>query len=144
MIAEFNKRFAEEYKIKTAAALETVIEKRNAVNKYNAKTVRDRNTAADIAEAGTDGDDDDDQDNSEECVSENATEDEDEDEEGGGGKGTGSQFKRRQARSFDFTTGAVNRPSDVVEAARAKEFPRLVRMSRQYLVVCAASAVWVS
>ena len=109
MIAEFNKRFAEEYKIKTAAALEAVIEKRNAANKNNAKTVRDRNTAADIAEAGADEDDDDEQGNSEEGVSENATEDEDEDEEGEGGKGTGSQFKCRQARSFYFTTGAVNR-----------------------------------
>ena len=32
MIAEVNKRFAEEYKIKTAAALQSVIDKRNTAN----------------------------------------------------------------------------------------------------------------
>ena len=76
-----------------------------SISKNNAKTVRDRNTAADITEAA-DGDDDDDEGNSDEG-SENATKDED--GEGGGGEGTGSQFKRRQARSFYFTTGAVKR-----------------------------------
>ena len=72
MISEFNKRFVEEYKIKTVSALESVIEKRNDDNENNANTVRDRNTTADIVETGADGDDDDEQGNSEEVVSENA------------------------------------------------------------------------
>ena len=59
---------------------------------------------ADIAEAGANGDDDDEKGNSEEGNSE----DEDENEEGGGGRRTQLQ-KRRQTRSFDFTTEAVKR-----------------------------------
>ena len=58
----------------------------------SAKTVRDRNTAADIAEEGISGDEDDEEGISEEGVSENVTEDED--EEGGGGVAT-HQHKRR-------------------------------------------------
>jgi hypothetical protein len=33
MIAEFNKKWEEDYKIKTVAALQSVIDKRNTVNK---------------------------------------------------------------------------------------------------------------
>ena len=46
MIAEFNNKMEEDYTIKTAAALQSVIEKGNAAHKKNAKTVHDRNTAA--------------------------------------------------------------------------------------------------
>jgi hypothetical protein len=57
MIAEFNKHWEEEYKIKTAAALQSVIDKRNAHNEKNVKTVRvDRNAAADMEEVGVSGD----------------------------------------------------------------------------------------
>ncbi len=49
-----SKRFAEEYIIKTAAALQSVIEMRNTANKNNVKTVRDRNTTAEILEAVAD------------------------------------------------------------------------------------------
>ena len=71
------------------------------------ETVRDRTTTTDIAETLADGDNDDEECNTEELVSENDTVDED--WEGGGGEGTGSEFKRRQTRSFYFTTGAVKR-----------------------------------
>ncbi len=54
-----------------------MIDKRNTTNEKNAKTVRDRNTVADIAGAGVSGHEDDEEVNSEEGVSENATEDED-------------------------------------------------------------------
>ena len=40
-----------DYKIKTAASLQPVIDKRNTDHTKNAKTVCDRNTAADITEA---------------------------------------------------------------------------------------------
>ena len=62
-----------------------MIEKRNAAHKKDAKTVRDRNTAADIAEAGAwahPGHDDDEEGKSEEGEPEH----EEEDGEGGGGK----------------------------------------------------------
>ena len=39
MIDEFNKKWGKEYKIKTASALQSVIDKRNTVNQNNAKTV---------------------------------------------------------------------------------------------------------
>jgi hypothetical protein len=62
------------------------------------RTLRNRNTAADIAEAVADGDDDDEEDKSEEGESEH----EDEDGEGG------TQLpKRRQTRSFYFTKDTV-------------------------------------
>ena len=77
----------------------SLIDKRNASHKKNFKTVRDRNTVADIVEVRTDGDDDDEDGKSEEVRSEN----EDEDAEGGGGERT-QQQKRRQDRSFYFTT----------------------------------------
>ncbi len=73
------------------------IDKRNDAHKKNAQTVRDRNTAADIAEAAADGDDDDEKGKSEE----GETEHEDKDGEGGGGQRTQLQ-KRRPARSFYF------------------------------------------
>jgi hypothetical protein len=57
-----------------------------------------------IAEAGADGDDDDEEGKSEEGESEH----ENEDGEGGGGQRTQLQ-KRRQMRSFCFTTQAVVR-----------------------------------
>ncbi len=82
MIVEFNNKWEEEYKIKTVAGLQPLIDKRNAAHKKNAQTVRDRNTAADIAEAAADGDDDDEKGKSEE----GETEHEDKDGEGGGGQ----------------------------------------------------------
>ena len=48
MIAEFQKHWEEEYKIKTVAELQSVIDKRNTRNEKNAKTYRDRNTTVDI------------------------------------------------------------------------------------------------
>ena len=56
MIAEFNKHWEEEYKIKTAASLQSVIDKRNARTEKNVKTVRDRNTSVDMEEVGVSGD----------------------------------------------------------------------------------------
>jgi hypothetical protein len=58
-----------------------VIDQRNAAHKKNAKTVRDRNTTADIAETGADGDDDNEEGKSEEGGSEH------EDEDGEGERG---------------------------------------------------------
>ena len=81
-----------------------MIDKRTLTHKKYAKTVRDRNTATVIAEAGAAGDDDDEEGKSEESESEH----EDEDGEGGGGQRTQLQ-KRRQTRSFYFTTEAVKR-----------------------------------
>jgi hypothetical protein len=43
MVAEFNKKWEEPYKIKTTAALQSVIDKRNATHRKNVKTVCDRN-----------------------------------------------------------------------------------------------------
>jgi hypothetical protein len=73
-----------------------VIDKRNTHQEKNAQTQRDRNTTADMDEDREDGDDDDETGYSED---DNA---EDED-------GAASHSKRRQARSFYFTTGAVKR-----------------------------------
>jgi cobalamin biosynthesis protein CobT len=60
-----------------------VIDKSNTAHNKNAKTVRDRNTAADIAEAAADGDvrDDDDEEDNAEGESEDDT-----DGEGEGGQ----------------------------------------------------------
>ncbi len=80
---------------------QSVIDKRNTRNEKNAQTQRERDTAADMDE--TRGDDDDEGGNSE---------DEDgkyEDGSGSAGDRTASHSKRRQARSFYFTTGAVKR-----------------------------------
>ena len=103
MITEFQKSWEQEYKIKTSEQLQSVIDKRNTRNEQNAKTQRDRETAADMDEARADGDDDDEVGSSED--------DHGEDEDGAatGGDGTVSHCKRRQARSFYFTTGAVKR-----------------------------------
>jgi cytochrome P450 len=107
MIAEFQKHWQEEYKIQTSeqlqSLLQSVIDKRKTRNeKKNAQTQRDRNTTDDMDETRADGDDDD----------EGYSEDdhgEDEDGTGSAGDGTASHFKRRQALSFYFTTGAVKR-----------------------------------
>ena len=57
MIAEFQKHWEEEYKIKTTEELQSVIDKRNTRNEKNVKTQRDRNTTTDMYETRTDGDD---------------------------------------------------------------------------------------
>ena len=44
MIAEFQKHWEEEYKIKTSDQLQSVIDKRNTRNEKNTQTQRDRNT----------------------------------------------------------------------------------------------------
>ncbi len=80
-----------------------MIDKRNTRNEKNAQTQRKRDTAADMEETRVDGDDDDEGGNSE---------DEDGEYEnvgGSAGDGTASHSKRRQPRSFYFTTGAVRR-----------------------------------
>jgi hypothetical protein len=59
MIAEFQKHWQEEYKIKTSERLQSVIDKRNTHHEKNAQTQRDRNTVIDIDESRADGDDDD-------------------------------------------------------------------------------------
>ena len=59
MIAEFQKNWEEQYKIKTSEQLQSVIDKRNTRNEKNAQTQHERNTTADMDEARTDGDDDD-------------------------------------------------------------------------------------
>jgi hypothetical protein len=59
MIAEFQRNWEEQYKIKTSEQLQSVIDKRNTRNEKNAQTQRERNTAADMDEARADGDDDD-------------------------------------------------------------------------------------
>ena len=58
MIAEFQKHWDEEYKIKTTEELQSVIEKRNTRNEKNTKTQHDRNTTSDMDETRTDGDED--------------------------------------------------------------------------------------
>ena len=65
MIAEFQRHWEEQYKIKTSEQLQSVIDKRNTLNEKNAQTQHERNTAADMDEARADGDDDDEGGNSE-------------------------------------------------------------------------------
>ena len=50
----------------TAAALQSGIDERSAAHTTNVKSVRNRNTAADIAKAGADEDEDDEEGKSEE------------------------------------------------------------------------------
>ena len=84
MIAEFQKHWEEEYKIKTSEQLQSVIDKRNTRHEKNAQTQHDRNTVADMDEVRADGDDDDETDYSED--------DHGEDEDGVVQTETGSQF----------------------------------------------------
>ena len=65
MIAEFQRNWEEQYKIKTSEQLQSVIDKRNTRNEKNAQTQRERDTTADMDEARADGDDDDEGGNSE-------------------------------------------------------------------------------
>ena len=129
MIAEFQRHWEEQYKIKTSEQLQSVIDKRNTLNEKNAQTQHERNTAADMDEARADGDDDDEGGNSE---------DEDGEYEDGAGRAgdrTGSHSKRRQARSFYFTTGAVKRMS-------YKEDGSLTAMCQVGGLLRDSSAVW--
>ena len=105
MIAEFQRNWEEQYKIKTSEQLQSVIDKRNSRNEKNTQTQRDRNTVADMDEvrSDSDGDDDDEAGYSENDHGEN------EDGSGSGGDGAASHSKRRQGHSFYFTTGAVKR-----------------------------------
>ena len=89
MIAEFQKNWEEQYKIKTSEQLQSVIDKRNTRNEKNAQTQHERDTA----EGG----------NSEDEGGEY------EDGSGSAGDRTVSHSKRRQTRIFYFTTGAVKR-----------------------------------
>ena len=65
MIAEFQRNWEEQYKIKTSEQLQSVIDKRNTRNEKNTQTQRERNTAADMDETRADGDEDDEGGNSE-------------------------------------------------------------------------------
>jgi hypothetical protein len=112
MIAEFQKHGQEEYKIKTMEQLQSVIDKRNTRNEKNTLTQRDRNTAADMDKVRTDGDDDDEAGYSDD--------DHEEDEDG-----AVSHSKRRQARSFYFTTGAVKRMESKEDGTLKKEMSTL-------------------
>ena len=98
MICQFQKQHELDYASKTAAVLKQVADMRKAMNEKNASTSLD-NTADDIQEARDDNGCDD----AEE-------EDDNEDEEHGEGRAaSGVQRKRRQERSFYFTTEAVKR-----------------------------------
>jgi hypothetical protein len=103
MIAEYQRNWEEQYKIKTSEQLQSVIDKRNTRNEKNAQTQRERDTTTDMEEARVDGDDDDEGGNSEDEDGEY------EDVAGRAGDRTDSHSKRRQPRSFYFTTGAVRR-----------------------------------
>jgi hypothetical protein len=92
-----------------------VIDKRTPGRKKYVKTVRDRNTAADIAEAGAAGDDDDEEGRSEESESEH----EDEDGEGGGGQRT--QLQKTETHTQRLLHNR-NSEEDRVEGGR---FPEL-------------------
>ena len=50
LIAEFQRHWEEQYKIKTSEQLQSVIDKRNTLNEKNAQTQRERDTAADMEE----------------------------------------------------------------------------------------------
>jgi hypothetical protein len=103
MIAEFQRHWEEQYNIKTSEQLQSVIDKRNTLNEKNTQTQHERNTAADMDEARSDGDNDDEGGDSED--------DHGEYEDGAGiaCDGTASQTKRRQVRSFYFTTRECSR-----------------------------------
>jgi hypothetical protein len=47
MITEFNNEWEEDHNVKTTSVLQSMIDKKNAAHKKKAKTVRDRNKAAD-------------------------------------------------------------------------------------------------
>jgi len=51
MIAEFQRHWEEQYKIKTSEQLQSVIDKRNTLNEKNDQTQHERNTTADMDEA---------------------------------------------------------------------------------------------
>jgi hypothetical protein len=51
IIAEFQRHWEEQYKIKTSEQLQSVIDKRNTRNEKNAQTQRERDTTADMDEA---------------------------------------------------------------------------------------------
>ena len=98
MIAEFQRHWEEQYKIKTSEQLQSVIDKRNTLNEKNAQQ-HERNTAADMDEARADGDDDDEGGNSEDDHGEY------EDGSGSTGDGTtcrtgGSQTRTRTGKVF--------------------------------------------
>ena len=98
MICEFQKQHELDYAAKTAAVLKQVADRRKTMHEKNTSTTLD-NTADDIQEARDDNGCDD----AEE-------EDDNEDEEHGEGRAaSGVQRKRRQERSFYFTTEAVKR-----------------------------------
>ena len=130
MICEFQKQYALDYEMKTAAVLKQVADRKKAVNEKNASTALDK-TADDIQEARDDN------------ACDDAEEEDDEEEEHGEGRAaSGVQRKRRQERSFYFTTEAVKRMhSDPLMwwKQHQEEFPRLARMARQYLAVPASS-----
>ena len=97
MICEFQKQHALDYEMKTAAVLKQVADRKKTMNEKNTSTALD-NTADDIQEARDDNGCDD----AEE-------EDDNEDEEHGEGRtAPGVQRKRRQERSFYFTTDQIS------------------------------------
>ena len=123
MIAEFQKSWEQEYKIKTSEQLQSVIDKRNTRNEQNVKTQRDRETAADMDEVRTDGDDDDEVGSSED--------DHGEDEDSVEAK-------------LNAYTRVQQVPLDTDPLMwwkqHVQEFPLLARMVRQHLAVPATSA----
>ena len=55
LIAEFQRHWEEQYKIKTSEQLQSVIDTRNTRNEKNAQTQRERDTTADMDETRADG-----------------------------------------------------------------------------------------
>jgi hypothetical protein len=92
MIAEYQRIWEEQYKIKTSEQLQSVIDQRNTRNEKNAQTQRERDTTVDVEEVRTDGDEDDEGGNSE------GEDGEYEDVAGSAGDRTASHSKRRQPR----------------------------------------------
>ena len=131
MIAEFQRHWEEQYKIKTSEQLQSVIDKRNTRNEKNAQTQRERDTAADMDEARADGDDDDEGGNSEDDHGE-----------------YDSTCMDVDVDSVEAELNAYTRVQQVPLDTdplmwwkqHVQEFPRLARMARQHLAVPATSA----
>ncbi len=97
MICEFQKQYELDYTGKTEAVLKQVADRRKVMNEKNTSTALD-NTADDIQEARDDNGCDD-------AEEEDDNEDED---HGEGHTASGVNRKRRQGRSFYFTTDQIS------------------------------------
>ena len=123
MIAEFQRHWEEQYKIKTSEQLQSVIDKRNTLNEKNDQTQHERNTVADMDEARADGDDDDEGGNSED--------DHGEYEDAAGSADVDVDSVETELNTY---TRVKQVPLDTDPLMwwkqHVQEFPRLVRMAR--------------